>query len=188
MFPALSTTLYLILVSLSTVYVIVPVFPFVVNSLVVHAPFSYHWNSFIPDSLSVPFNVIFTSSFVQFPLLGFVILSIVGFVLSIFFISNEAVTLFPSISVASAYTVPFFSTVTLVAFAVFASPYPAFLFCVRFAPYSTVTFTFPFVHSVMSGVSFILFASNVLSPTVNTFDTFISSALFPALSFTFVHK
>ena len=52
----------------------------------------------------------------------------VGNVLSIFPTARLAVTLFPAISVASAYTVPLADTVTVVALAVLAEPTPAFLF------------------------------------------------------------
>ena len=98
-----------------------------------------------------------------------------------------AVTLFPAISVASAYTVPFVSTFTVVAFAVLALPNPAFLPCVKFLPYVTVTVTSPFVQSVGSFVNVILLSARLFAPTMNALDTFVS-ALFPALSITFNHK
>ena len=118
----------------------------------------------------------------------FGLIDTVGFVLSILEICNCAVALFPAASVPSAYTVPFVSTFTVVAFAVFALPNPAFLFAVTFFPYVTVAITFPFVHDVGVAVIDILLSATVFAPTVNALDTFTVSALFPALSVTFVHK
>ena len=118
----------------------------------------------------------------------FGLIDTVGFVLSILEICNCAVALFPAESVPSAYIVPFAVTVTVVAFAVLALPNPAFLFAVIFFPYVTVAITFPFVHDVGVAVIDILLSATVFAPTVNALDTFTVSALFPALSVTFVHK
>ena len=121
-------------------------------------------------------------------MLGFDIAVICGAVLSIFETAKFAVTLFPAMSVASAYTVPFVVTFTVVAFAVLALPNPAFLFCVKFLPYVIVTVTSPFVHPSGFLVNVILLSATVFAPTINAFDTFPVSALFPAASVTFVHK
>ena len=102
--------------------------------------------------------------------------------MSIFETCKLAVALFPAESVPSAYTVPFAVTVTVVAFAVFALPTPAFLFAVIFFPYVTVAVTFPFVHPVGFLLIVILLSATVFAPTVNAFDTFPVSALFPAPS------
>ena len=114
--------------------------------------------------------------------------------MSIFVICLLAVTTFPALSVAVANTYPFALTVTLVVGAVaefdavcaFANvvPYPAFLvFDVVTSGYAIVTVMFWFVHAVVLGVIVIVFA-----PTTNPPLTFPVVALFPALSYTLVHK
>ena len=67
MFPSLSIVLNLNVSFLVTVYVIVPLFDAVVNDLVVHASFSYHWYSFIPDPSSIDDNSTYTFDPVQLP-------------------------------------------------------------------------------------------------------------------------
>ena len=136
------------------------------------------------------YTVLFVHVPLVYDLLSAYLATYVGFLgatLSILSIFNSATTLFPAISVASACTVPFAVTVTVVAFAVNELPIPAFLFCDRFFPYVTVTVTSLFVQSVVLGTKAILLSSKVFSPIVNTFDTFVS-ALFPAASKTFTHK
>ena len=114
--------------------------------------------------------------------------------MSILVICLLAVITFPALSVAVANTYPFALTVTLVVGAVaevdavcaFANvvPYPAFLvLLVVTSGYAIVAVTFWFVHAVVFGVIIIVFA-----PTTNPALTFPVVALFPALSYTLVHK
>ena len=148
----------------------------------------------IPEPFSVIVHDNFIAWFVQFWFEEFVISLITGPVLSILLICLVIVNTFPDTSVAVAYIYPFCDAVTLVAgavdelAAVFALsnvvPNPAFLVLLTVASgYFTVAITFWFVHAVVLGVIVI-----AIVPTKNSELTFPFVALFPALSYTLVHK
>ena len=203
LFPALSFTLICKYTS-SVVLFLVNVPPFstvaalshVVSSSLIFSFDNTHWY-FISSIPLIPYSAFastsnactFTStSFVFIFPFGSIVISC-GTNLSIFPMSMLAVTLFPAASVASAYTVAFFSTTISVAFGVVNPPIPAIWLYFRFAPYVIFTVTFPFVHPVIFGVNVILFASLTSSFTTNACD-FIGSGdvMFPALSWAFTYK